>query len=60
VFPVSFDANTDIKNQIHTGNFGLTAGLGYAQIFGIGDIILNVRGAYGLTNNQKNPEDGKN
>jgi hypothetical protein len=53
VFTVSFDANTDIKNQIHKGNFGMTAGLGYAHNLGIGDIILNVRGAYGLTNIQK-------
>jgi hypothetical protein len=57
---VPFDANTDIKDKINSFNFGLTGGAGLTQNAGPGDIILNVRGAYGLTNIQKNAQDGKN
>ncbi len=59
-FPVSFDANTGITNQIRHANFGITGGLGLSQHAGFGSFILNLRGAYGLMNIQKYPEDGKN
>ena len=58
--PVPFDADTDITDQINSLNFGLTGGAGITQKVGFGEIILNLRGAYGLTNLQKYPQDGKN
>ena len=60
VFPASFDASTNITNQIHTLNVGLTGGIGLTQNIGYGEVILNVRGGYGLTNIQKHLQDGKN
>ena len=60
VFPASFEANTDITNQINSVNFGLTGGIGISQTVGFGEVILNVRGAYGLNNIQKYSQDGKN
>ena len=60
VVAVPFDANTDITNQINSVNFGLTGGIGIAHNIGFGAISLNVRGAFGLTNIQKNSQDGKN
>jgi hypothetical protein len=58
--PVPFDADTDITDQINSLNFGLTGGAGITQKLGIGEIILNLRGAYGLTNLQKYSQDGNN
>lgn len=60
VFSSSFDANTKITDQIQALTFGFTGGIGCSQNVGFGEIILNVRGAYGLTNIQKNSKDGKN
>ena len=60
VVPVSFDADTDIKDEIHTINLGLTGGIGLTQKVGFGELVLDLRGAYGLTNIQKYPEDGSN
>lgn len=59
-YPVSFDADTDIKDEIHTVNIGLTGGIGLTQKVGFGELILDLRGSYGLTNIQKYPEDGSN
>lgn len=59
-FPVSLDADTDIKDEIHTANMGLTGGIGLTQEVGPGEVILDLRGSYGLTNIQKHPEDGSN
>lgn len=60
VFSSSFEANTKITDQIHAITFGFTGGIGCSQNIWFGEIILNVRGAYGLTNIQKNIQDGKN
>jgi len=60
VFPASFEANTDITSQINSVNFGITGGIGISQTVGFGEVILNARGAYGLTNIQKYSKDGKN
>jgi hypothetical protein len=57
---VSFDANTDITDQINKVNYGLTGGLGFTQNVGFGCVVLDVRGAYGLTTIQHNPENGDN
>jgi hypothetical protein len=59
-FPVSFDASTNITNQINTVNFGLTGGIGFAQSVGYGEIVLDIRGAYGLTSVQHDSGDGNN
>jgi hypothetical protein len=59
VFPASFEANTDIKSQINSVNFGLTGGVDISQTVGFGEVILSVRGNYGLTNIQKYSQNGK-
>ena len=59
-FAVSFDANTGITDQINEVNYGLTGGIGFSQNAGPGQIILDFRGAYGLTTIQKLPENGDN
>jgi hypothetical protein len=60
VFSASFDANTSITNQINPVNFGLTGGTGISQKIGCGEILLDIRGAYGLTIIQKYSVNGKN
>jgi len=54
----SFDASTDVTNSINPIDFGLTGGVGFAQKAGSGEIFMDVRGAYGLINVQKNSQDG--
>lgn len=60
VFSASFDSKTSITNQINPVNFGLTGGTGISQKFACGEILLNIRGAYGLTYIQKDSRNGKN
>jgi hypothetical protein len=57
-FPVSFDADTDISNDVKPFNFGVTGGIGFSQGMGIGDLSLDIRGAYGLTTVQKDSQSG--
>lgn len=59
-FLVPFDASTDIKKQINTINFGLTGGIGFTQNVGFGAVVLDLRGAYGLTSTQHYSADGDN
>jgi hypothetical protein len=59
-FPVSFDADTDILNDCNKFNFGLTGGIGFSRQIGVGDLSIDIRGAYGLTAVQKNSQDGTN
>jgi hypothetical protein len=59
-FAASFVASTDITKQINSVNYGLTGGIGFTQNVGFGEIILDVRGAYGLTTIQNNPDNGDN
>ena len=54
----SFDASSTVTSSIKPVNVGLTGGIGFTQTLGIGDIFLDVRGAYGLTTIQKNTQDG--
>jgi len=56
----SFASDTDIKNSIHSFNWGLQAGVGTARPLGSGELTLDVRGGLGLTNIQKDAVDGKN
>jgi hypothetical protein len=57
--PVSFDADTNITSQINKINFGITGGIGFSKEIGPGEISLDLRGAYGLTNIQNDPKNGK-
>ena len=56
-----FDANTDIKSSINNVNFGLTGGAGLIYpVCKKSELILDIRGAYGLTHIQKDTNaDGK-
>lgn len=55
----SFDANTDITNDINTTNFGLTGGGGVSTRVGsAGEVFIDIRGAYGLTTIQKEKQNG--
>lgn len=55
----SFDANNDVTSNIKRFNFGITGGIGFTEEIGFGELFLDVRGAYGLTNVQKYSKDGK-
>jgi hypothetical protein len=57
---VPFDATTDTKPDLRAFNWGLQAGVGAALPYGRGAITLDVRGALGLTNIQKDSANGKN
>lgn len=55
--PQSFKADTDIKKDINPINFGITGGIGLAYGVGSsGEVILDARGAYGLTTIQKDTQ----
>jgi hypothetical protein len=56
----SFNANTDIKDQLHTTDFGFEGNLGLAYIFGNSNIFIEGGGNYGLLNIQKGTANGKN
>jgi hypothetical protein len=57
---VPFDDSVNIKDQINKVNYGLTGGFGFTQNVGFGVVVLDVRGAYGLTVIQHNPDNGDN
>ena len=59
-FPVSFDANTNVTTDINRLNFGITGGIGFSQGVGFGNISLDIRGNYGITNLQKDTKNGSN
>jgi hypothetical protein len=59
--PVSFDADTDIKEDINPTSGGIAGLAGVEVPFGPGNLVFDVRFSAGLTNIQKHPEiDGKN
>jgi hypothetical protein len=58
--PVDFGGETSIKSDVHTLNFGIAGGLGISRSLGPGEISLNGRGSYGLTNIQKGTDNGDN
>jgi len=59
--PISFDATTDIKEDVNDVNAGLAGGVGLALPAGPGDILFTVHFSLGLTNIQKDVElSGKN
>jgi hypothetical protein len=59
-YAASFNASTDITKQINTINIGLTGGIGFTQNVGFGELVLDLRGAYGLSTIQHNPANGDN
>lgn len=56
----SFDRNTDIKDQLHKGNFGIAGDIGIAFNFTYSKIFLEGGGNYGLVAIQKGDANGKN
>lgn len=52
--PVSFDANTDIKEKINDINAGVAGGAGVSFPVGPGDIVAGFHFSWGMTNIQKN------
>lgn len=58
--PVSFDATTDIKDQLHDFNFGIEANVGLQYKFKTSYLYLQAGGNYGFFNIQKVAEDGSN
>jgi len=58
--PVSFDSTVDIKDQLHTGNFGITGDLGLSFDFGSNRLFIEGGGNYGFVAIQNDPATGKN
>ncbi|MCL6523466.1 MAG: PorT family protein [Thermoflavifilum sp.] len=57
----SFDANENIKDQIHKANFGIQGGVSLMRnINRQGYVFVHAGGNYGFLNIQKYAEDGKN
>jgi len=57
----SFDANEDIKDQLHKANVGVQGGVGLQlDIHRQGYVFLHAGGNYGFLNIQKYEQDGKN
>jgi hypothetical protein len=62
-FPVgeqSFDADTDIKDQLHHTNWGIQGGAELEHTLGRDYLFLHLGGNYGLVNIQKGSAHGKN
>lgn len=57
-YKVPFNASTDVTSSINRINAGITGGIGYAQKVGKDHVILDIRGAYGLTYVQKDSANG--
>jgi hypothetical protein len=59
--PRSFDATTDVKQDINSTNAGIAGGAGLALAAGPGDILFTVHFSLGLANIQRDVElNGKN
>lgn len=58
--PQSFDASTTVTDDLKRFNFGLAGGGGLAFRTGRHEVMLDLRGAYGLTNIQKDAANGQN
>ena len=58
--PVSFDATTDIKDQLHSANWGVMANVGIACHFKKHSIFFEGGGNYGFINIQKDKANGQN
>jgi hypothetical protein len=51
--PISFDATTDIKNDVNGNNFGFTGGAGYEIPFGKNYLVFDARVSRGIISIQK-------
>lgn len=58
--PQPFDANKDIKDQLHTFNFGVSGNVGFAYHFNKSNLFIEGGGNYGFLNIQKGTANGKN
>jgi hypothetical protein len=58
--PTSFDATMDVKDSLHSANFGVEANIGIEYSLGQSRIFLEAGGNYGFINIQKNKDDGQN
>jgi hypothetical protein len=56
----SFDNTTDIKSQLHSGNFGFEANVGFSYTQHGNNIFIEGGGNYGIVNIQKGTANGKN
>ncbi len=55
-----FDANTSIKDQLHTTNFGVEGNIGLNYKLGLSSIFIEGGFNYGFLNIQKGTANGKN
>ncbi len=58
--PQSFDNTTDIKDDLHKGNFGIEGDAGFALKLQNSKIFIEGGGNYGFLNIQKGEANGKN
>ncbi|MDB5135355.1 MAG: hypothetical protein JWP37_1958 [Mucilaginibacter sp.] len=56
----SFNKTTDIKDQLHTTNFGIEANVGLSYNFELSSVFIEGGGNYSFLNIQKVAQDGKN
>jgi Outer membrane protein beta-barrel domain len=56
----SFDNTTDIKNDLHKGNFGASANIGFSHTMNNSSVFVEAGGNYGFSNIQKGAANGKN
>ncbi len=56
----SFEANTDIKDQLHSTNFGISGNVGLVYKFGQNNLFIEGGGNYGFLNIQQGTANGKN
>jgi hypothetical protein len=56
----SFDATNDIKDQLHSTNFGVEGNIGLNYAFGLNNLFFEIGGNYGFVNIQKGTANGKN
>lgn len=57
----SFDADTNIRQDVNSTNIGAAGGLGVEMPYGPGDLVIDAHFSYGFTNIQKDTElNGKN
>jgi hypothetical protein len=56
----SFNNTEDIKNQLHTVDFGIEGNVGFSYQLGPGNLFIEGGGNYGFLNIQKGTANGKN
>jgi hypothetical protein len=56
----SFDTTANVKNSLHSTNFGVEGALGFSYAIGNSSVFIEGGGNYGFINIQKNSADGEN